>query len=448
MSLITAVSFDADGIRTVTGKRNGNAFVLSRMLFLTNDELENFLKDDRCGEYLVCLNSPDAIYDTITIPPVTNKLVSGIVKSEMRRLHPELPEFSCAYRVIGDIPQDGKTVRKISCCLITCETLAPYLEPFIRANKKISRLMTAATALSTLFPPPIDEQPETIICAHDATERKTLFLLENGIVSFVRHISSDQAGWDPVDRQNISMTLDYCFQALRTRPTRTVVMNGLATEDTDNPFPRLQPFEMPETLLSIPDAADYLIPLAAVNAPIIAEDNLLPESYLQCMLRQKIVSSASLAFATVAAVIIALLTYHLFTVNSLGNEIKEMRQHETGLLTTHREYFEAKSALDAFNPLIAAQNTIMATPSIPDLLLKTGNLKQDRMTFSTITLKQESGSIMTKLSGSISGTSFADVQQSFDALTAKLKKINGITISATNLDQKTGLFTIDSVYKP
>ena len=98
MSRITAVSFDVDEIRIVTGLRTRRGFSVERTLTLAIHELDAFLASDHSHEYLVAVNPNEAIYKTITIPPVDAKLEAALIRAETSRLHPELLPFSCGWR--------------------------------------------------------------------------------------------------------------------------------------------------------------------------------------------------------------------------------------------------------------------------------------------------------------------------------------------------------------
>ncbi|MDK9716469.1 MAG: hypothetical protein OEL57_01005 [Trichlorobacter sp.] len=96
MSLLAVVSYDADAIRIVTAQKTRDSLICKQALTLADDELEGFLSQDQSKAYLLTVNPPDALYETISIPPVDDKLIARIVDAELKRMHPELPPFSIA----------------------------------------------------------------------------------------------------------------------------------------------------------------------------------------------------------------------------------------------------------------------------------------------------------------------------------------------------------------
>lgn len=448
MALLTAVSFDEDGIKVVTGRRDRSGLAVSRTLQLSDqDALVDFLATDRSAAYLVCLNDPDIQQTTILIPPVAPNLEKGIVVSELQRLTPEFADSSCAYRVVGDQPQDGKVVRKVACTQLPGPTGAALLEPFVRTGKTVSLVATASSALSNLLPDQASSQ-QAILCAYDAGMRKSVFLLENGAIVFERHISSDQTGWSPVDRQNLSMTMDYCFQALRIRPERIMVMNGLDDSSEETTFPVLHYLDLPPTLAALPQARDFLIPLGALYCPLPENDNLLPAAYRHAARLAGIMTGALRITLLCAAVLISVLSYRAFSIQAQRSELKALRQQAGGMQGIYREYSETRSAYEQLAPLRDARLSIVTPPSIPHLMQLLGSLKQERMTLSSIDLKQSASTIAIKLSGTVTGKGYAENQQTFDALATRLRGVKGVVTGAGAVDQKTGAFTLEAVYTP
>jgi len=413
MARTTAVSFDADGIRITTGHRSRSAFTVERTLLLPADELDAFLSQDRAHEYLVAVNPEDAQFETITIPPVEAKLEATLIKTETARLHPELTPFSCGWQVIGDIPQEGRIVRKVACCLVPYHSLEPLLEPFVRHGKLIRQVIAAPVALASLVKAtePLDEP---LLCAHDSGSSKLLFLLEDGAVTFSRSISSNERGWDVFDRQNVSMTMDYCFQALRVRPGRVLVLNPFTPLDENAPPPHLEHLALPAKLqVGLPPIVmqEYQVPFLLAGWPMPATANLLPESYQSAQLQQTVLQRSSQLFMLASIVLLLLICLQLFSLNNLTAAIAGLRNQEAQLAAIHQAHRQALAQRDQIQPLIEAVTSSLAAPDIPATLVALNGLKVPQVTLHSLTAKRTKDAVNLHLSGQVAASGFAASQE-------------------------------------
>ena len=436
----TFVSFEPELIRVLTAKSRGDRVV--HALTLSNDEFEQFLQNDRSSDYHIIINSPDAVYDTINIPPVKSNLIRTLVQNETKRLFSTQPEFTTSFRSVDEIFQDNKTMQRIACCMVPDEFLFSILEPFIRHNKRVSSIISAPTVMADLVSATIDTSNETMLCTYDGGQRKTIFLLEKGCVTLVRHVPSDGPGWNSYDIQNISMTQDYCFQSLRVRPSRTVALNGEETEGT---------LTILETRLShlYPELyQEYLPLLAAMNLPNISSHDLRPQTYLDDLKQQKILRNIMGAFAGGSALVVLLLLYNLYSVISLNSEIDYVRQQEQTLPIILENYQTVQQQFSVIEPLIALINKVQAEPSLPALLSSMPPAPAGSTNISAIKVRSDKENSIINITGSISEKTFESMQHQFEALLSSLEKVKGITITTKQIDPKEQTFSIEATYKP
>lgn len=449
MPLITAVSFEEDSVRVVTGRRGANGFTPDQLQTFTHEAFEAFLPMLPGHELLVAVNSADVFYETITIPPVDDKLTLTLASTEMARLHPELSPFSCSAQVIGDLPMEGRTVRKIACCLMQHGTITPLLESFIRHNKTVRYLTTAPIALVPLAKGQETQQADALLCAYDMGTRKTLFLLENGAVTFARSLASNAYGWDTIDRQNISMTMDYCFQTLRVRPSKVLVLSPDYYEDETAPFPHLEPITQPNNIaVSAEVFRDYLTPLLLAASPLPASCNLLPQVYRNECNRQRVLKAACITTSSACILMAALVALRFFAITALQTDIDGLKKEEIGLQELHRSYQHAIRLRDSNQALVSAMNSISTAPDIPTLLSTLNDLRSSGTELQSLTLKREKDNISFHMAGSLQASSFAANQQQFESFTALLQKHPGISLNAHQQDPQTHSFTLDGSYKP
>lgn len=447
---ITAVSFEADGVQIITVQTTRSSMIVERTLTLQTDQLDAFLANDTASTYLVAINPTDAIFETLQIPPVDRKLEATLVHNEAVRLHPELGHFSCAYQVLGDIPGEGRIIRKVACCLISRQTLLSVLEPFIRNNKTVRQMVAAPHALAALVTDQLGTTHDPLLCAHDDGHSKTLFLLENGAVSFSRSVASNDYGWDPIDRQNVSMTLDYCFQALRTQASRVILLNPDQQDDTDRPFPRLEAIEMPVPLADITAETrqTMLVPLTLALYQFPSQQDLLPDDYCTERFKQQLFQTGSKLSAGIAVIMLLLIILCLASIRSTRETIKVLRAQETKLTETVQAHQQILAEKNALQPLLTIWNMYVAGADIPHTLAAINSPATNAVNLTSLKLKREKETVTLTLDGTISGTGFASVQERLEAYMAALRTIRGMQITRNQLDPKGQTFTLEAAYKP
>jgi len=447
---ITAISFEADGVQVATVLFGRNGLTVERVLTLQTEEFEAFLAHDTADNYLVAVNPADAIFETIQIPPVDKKLEATLVRSEAARLHPELGQFSCSYLVLGDLPSDGRVLRKVACCLITHETLLPILEPFIRYNRTVHQMVATPHILAALVDEQLDDRSEPVLCAHDDGHSKTLFLLDDGAVKFSRTIGSNGYGWDPLDRQNITMTLDYCFQSLRVRATRVLVLNRLHEDDPDQPPPRLEQFATPSLFDTIqPETVQTaMVPLALALYRFKARNDLLPVDYCSERLKQRLFRTGNILFGMLALCLLVLTMTQLYAISAVSTAIDRLRSQESSLTETVRSYRQALAERDRLQPLAASWNSQLAAPDIPRTLAALNQVVPAGISLTSLTLKRENEAMQLQFAGTVQAEGYAQTQERFEAYRAALTTVAGLQTTRAQLEPKGRQFTLEAVYKP
>lgn len=450
MASVTAISFESNGIRIISGTVAGGAFTPRQALTITEQALEAFLAGDSSSYYLVAISPENAIYETVSIPPTDPKLTPLLARNEAARNHPELKSFSCAVKVIGDIPLEGRTIRKVACCLVPSSDIQPVLEPFIRQNKVVRTLVAAPYALSPLLDNLEDGGKGTLLCAFDGGSSKTLFLREEGAVAFARSVSSNGFGWDLIDRQNVSMTMDYCFQTLRMRPSKVIVLNPIKEDDPDAPPPHLVPLPQPDFVAADPQLLQpYLIPLALAAIKQHETSSLLPLEYTEQITQQTLLKHLSTAFISATLLLALLIGLRYMVIRNEQNSITAMKRQETSLASVYRDHEDALAQRNADQPLITAMNSILSPPDIPRFLVAFDAVRSFGTSLTSISATRENESLTLQLAGAVtSGNSYAAAQLQFENFLAALQKLQGITISASQLDMTSKTFTIGATYKP
>lgn len=439
MSNHTAISFDADAIRVLKAQGKGQSLVVDHASALRQDELDGFLATDRSREYVLLVNTPDAIYETIQIPPVKPALVAPLVAAELQRLFPTLPPFVVAYRAIEDVVRDGKPVRRVACCLIPEEFLAMVLEPFLRHNRPIARIVTLPSSLAHLVAHSPHASLNTLLCAYDGGVRKSLFLLEKGCVTLVRQVPSEGSGWDEIDRQNVSMTLDYCFQTLRVRPEKNLALNG--TE----PSPPLAVFTPPEFQVAPEVIQSHLALIAALAFPPATTEDLRPAPYLVARQEQDILRGGGLLFGGASLVVALLLAVCFFSIDQIKQGLAPLRVNAQELQSTLESYRSVQQEREAVASRMESLAAVQAAPSLAGLMAAFTYPPTDRLYLTSLNATRAGEGIKVALVGKVHEETHAAAQARFETLSAQIEGFPGVAVTAKQLLPTEQSFSLEAV---
>ncbi|GEM_PF-1230579 len=441
MSLYTVVSYDADAIRVVTADKTKYNLTLKRTLTLSDNEFELFLASDRSKSYQIIINSPDAIYEVVNIPPVEARFNARIIDTELRRMHPESANFSFAYRIIGELVQDGRTVRRVACCMISNELLDSFLEPFVKHNKPVHIVATAPQILATMVAGTSTELPNILLCGYDEGMRKTLFIIEGRAVLFSRQIPSDGRDWNQFDKQNVTMTLDYCFQSLRIRPGGAIAINCA------DPSPPFVPFSPSIAKRFSEDSLlEYPAQLAILNYPFTASDDLRPKNYRLALKEQELVRYAGYVFALATVVVMLLLAIQAGLIAGLKNSLEKSRQPTVILQGAIDSFQSVTEQRNKVEDMIAVLNRRNAEPTIPDLLAALDLSGVEGVTIASFSSKRDKDSISILFNGTINAKTLSGSQACLEELVKRLALVKGISIASKHLDTNNHKFTLEGRY--
>ncbi len=443
MSHLTAVSFDADAIRVVTVNRTRGGLCFDHACPLTEDEFTAFLQHDTSSAYFLVINPTDALYETISIPPVESKYTERIVRAELQRLHADITDFTVAYRIIGDSIQEGRTIRRVACCIIPLELLHALLTPFINHNKTVRQIVATPWLLARLASEGYTELPDTLLCAYDEGERKTLLVQEHGAVLFTRQVPSEGRGWNTFDRQNVTMTLDYCFQSLRIRPGGAIAINS------EDPPPPFFPFDLPVLPGFSADALiKYPAQIASFIYPLNATEDLRPAAYCKALREQHMIRTVGKGFAFATALLMLLIllkTYQLITLTRSLNAMKPSPPLLQEVLTNYKVASEKKTAMEQF---ITLHNNQLIELSIPRFLASLKLAQLQNVNVQTLTIKRNQDVILLTMGGIVRSRSLSDAQTHFEELNKRLTAAPGLQIETKTLDPIRGNFTLEARYTP
>ena len=443
-----SVNFCNDSIQVVKAFRRHGAVCVVSAVTMSEHEFDDFLSHDASESYIVSANLDPLFQDIIHLPPAEEKFIGSLVQAEISRLYPSLQDYSFFYEIIGDTLSEGKSFKRIACFIYDNKNLIPIISRFTMRKKRVKYLFCNAFAISRLAENHPEINDDVILGVQNAGSEKTLFILENRKLYFVRNVPALSSGLDEKDILNINMTIDYCFQTLRIKPRRVAILGldeipGEASKSAMLPMTVLSPPAIIEGVL--PSVLwEYVVPISAflcLAAP--KRGNLLPIEYRRQSLAMDLLrfgSMALLLFCILAGLGVIQKTYNIFGLRETiaidrNNLVREGHVIE--------EYNRMNSELASVTNLISAVNSAAADACQQQALvaLRCLAVKGVRTTFLTIK-KQDDGTRSIEVKGDLTDATYSELQAAFERLLADIKATGKLEITSRKMDPASRTFSL------
>ena len=452
MSNVLAFYLDGTVVQAVRAHVSGNSMTIKDARTFPHDELEGYLTVCPEKSCIICCNPPSFYQDIVYLPPVAGRFYDNLVRAEVRKEHSDLSSFSLFHRTIGEATIDGSIYNKIAAFSYADELLSDYISVFNRNGKVISHLYAAAYPIFRLAAsacPPDSDQARIIIAALPG--EKLFLLSEKDEFEFIRKIPSTETTLLSADIQNINMTIDYCFQTLRVKPSEAIMLNpGETCEDSPIPLAVSAKSVCPLALATVPHhiVQEYIAPLAAVlhNSSSPDECDILPADYVSFKQNKKILTTGVIILASLVLLLAGLVMAERMTISDQKSRIGVLRAHlgSSGAeVAAYRQLDEEIKAQD--NP-IAFLNRLNTSLNPETALAALALPKAADYSLKGITLKKGDGFISVHLDGTISSTGFKETQTIFEGFVDLIKKIPGYSVASSSIDVKQKTFSMEARY--
>jgi len=448
------LSFYFDGliVQAVKVSISGNSVAINDVSTFPLHDFEDYLSLCREKSCIVCCNPPHFYQDIVHLPPAAGRLYGKLVRAEVQKTHPDLTSFSIFFRIVGESMIETRPYNKIAVFSYPDDFLSDFISEINRFRITITHIYAAPCsilrlALSTCALDP--NQPRIFIAT--LLGEKLLLISENSELEFIRKIPSLDSDLLPEDTNNINMTVDYCFQSLRMRPTEVVMINQPERADelshlVSVPYrsvlpPRLD--NMPPRIIQ-----DYLAPVAAamhsVDSPGMG--NIMPSDYAAFTMHKKVFAVTTIVLSLFILLLTGYLVKETMTISALKSKIGRMRTElsgSAGEIATFRKLDAETNRLKQPLDLINKQNSTLnpATALAALILPESGDY-----TIEGIIIKSESNVLNVQIYGAITVSGYRNTQASFEKLVALIAKIPEYTISSSKIDIKSKSFGIQARY--
>lgn len=448
MSNVHSLYFDGVVVQAVNACISGKTVTIKDTRTFPEDELDEYLSTCKDTSFVISCNPLLFHQDILYLPPAAVKHYDKLVRTELYKLHPELTSFTSFYSVVGQATVDAMVHNKIAAFSYEDDPLSDFITRFNRHNKKVLCIYAAPYAVFRLIASTCGDNPDTprLLIAYLPGEK--LFMMgENNELEFIRKMPSSDAALIPVDVQNINMTLDYCFQSLRVKPTEVIMLNQTGTADERAPLTSVPlTFSMPPRLANLPleILTDYLAPLASAlhyhESPRVG--SILPADYLSFFNNKKIIETVCMVMFALALLLAGFSITQWMVVSDLKSSITVLKSQLSSSaeeLATFRKLDDEVKTLNQRLKFVRKHDpaTALAALKLPVV---------NEYAIKSVSAQYAEDSQSVRLEGEINTTGLSDTQIVYEAIIAEARRIPGYTVTASNLDIKQKTFSIQASY--
>jgi hypothetical protein len=446
-----AVSLENENVKVVYAEiRHGNISIEKTFSF-SNAEFDHYLETTKDDEFIVVNDFQNIHQDVISVPPAQEKkYLRALIELEIKKRVPELNKFSFFYEELRDVQKEGKRSKDIYFFAIAGEDLDIILNRFSKHDKIITFLYPNVLPLARFLQIEGGEEGQPILGVVDQGTSKTMFLMTDKKLNFVRVTQSEQRGISRLDIENINMTIAYCRQVLRLNPSQIVFSDSQDSANMD-----IAPV-VPVVSASYPSfvmahkvmVTEHVIPVAAlVHAKELHASSLIPLVYQGINIQRKIMAYAIVVFLFLSVVGAGYIGVKVTNSILTKGEIKKTRLDIAGRQSVIDEYEKVSNELQKLMPLINFMNTANTSIDMQKVLLSLQVFSNKTVSVKTINIKDEKDSLLLQVEGNILFRSYKELQSNYENTIDAVKKTNELEIVEQSLDLKTGSFRVDLKWK-
>jgi hypothetical protein len=444
MGNTVVISFDDGGAKVVYASVKGGAVEVHDALVLKEGQVDAFLEKEKAKEFIVVNNFKETYHDLIWIPTTSSRYRRKIIETEIRN-RCQFEDFSYIYLIAGEKTVEERKVTEVFVFAVSNHEIDGIIERFSAKGKTLDAIYPDVFLLSTM----VDSVGKAVLCVTEAGSNKTLFLVKDGRIAFVRQARGSDAGIGDFDIQNINMTVNYCRQTLRINPAQ-IMLTGRLCDNYDTgiapsaPLACLMPPRGVRASGAVDTAAlDFIVPIAAFNAEKYMD--ISPADYRGLRIKKKALGYSAGAFAALS--VIAL----IFSVSFAGEAIKarsRLKALQAGLPdldSVISAYDAQKAALDEYAPIINSLNNA-ASADLAELFLAVSEIYTENVTINRISVTRAGDKFRCRVEGVIRAADYSEAQASYDRLIASVEDSQALELVDHALSLKEKGFFLEADY--
>ena len=445
-----AISFENDLVKLVYAQIARSGVIVEKAMTLSNEEFDRFLAATGDDEFIVVQNFQNIHQDVLSLPPAKEKYMRQLVELEIKKRIPELKEFSFFHVDLREVQREGKRSKDVFFFAVESGEIEELVDRFARHGKVVTHIYPNVLPLSHFLKVADIEPDEPVLGVFDLGTNKTIFVVREGHLSFVRVAQSEGRGIGQIDIENINMTIAYCRQVLRMSPSRVVL---LGTQEDPAlpaaPVVPLAPAKYPASVVAFDDTArEYVAPLSAIlHIRELSESNLLPPAYQDVVVQRKVMAYCIIVLALLSLVGLMYLGFQSIEIAKSKSVISQLRgdiNKRSGIIG---EFEGTLTGLQKFAPSIEIVNSFSAAVNMQDVLVFMQFIATEGVNVQSVSMKDEKEHVLVQVQGNIGAGSYEELQSRYEHLLGEVKKAGKTEIVSHKLDLKQRSFTLDLKWK-
>lgn len=445
MGKTVVISFDDEGARVVYASVKRGVVEVHDALVLKEGQIDGFLEKEKAKEFVVVNSFKETYHDLIQIPSTSRRYRRKIIELEIRNRR-QFGDFSYIYLVSGEKTVEDRKVTEVFVFAVSNREINGIIERFSSKGKTIKAIYPDVFLLSTM----VDSVGKAVLCVTEAGPDKTLFLVRDGRIVFVRRARGSDTGIGDFDIQNINMTVNYCRQSLRINPAQIMLTGGLCNSYDTGMLPSaplaclMPPRGVRASGAVVTAALDFIVPVSAFYAEKYMD--ISPGDYRGLRIKKRVLKYSAGAFAAMSAIAF------MFSVSFAGEALKarsRLKALQTGLPdldSVISAYGAQKAALDEYAPVIASLNNAVS-PGLSGLFLAVSEIYTDNVTINLISVTRTGDTLRCRVEGVIRAADYSEAQARYDRLIASVEGSRELKLANHALSLKERGFFVEADYR-
>ena len=440
-----AVSFEDTIVKVVYASSHKGRTVVQKTMVFKEEEFDSFLKTTKLPDLTVICHFKKFYSDTMTAPPAKTVYLKKIVESEIKKRFPDLKDFSYFFSIISEKTSGEKGPREIFFFAVDNSELTEIIERFNKFGKSVKYIYPDILTLSSLIKSSTELSGKTVLPMFISGTDRTLFLVRNGKLCFIRVTPSAVHDLTDLDVDNMNMTVSYCRQKLRLNPEFLILLNAVKKEGPLNTIIPTTPITYPTGVLASEETLkNFIVPICAiVFGQELKNENLLPIKYKTLYTFRSIASNASLVFLMLSLISLVHILIHFSQISMVREKITTLRKELTEINAITAAYDTNTEKMQHILPLIQFVNEAHASPDMQKALVSLKFLPMENLHIKSIQLHNRKDFLLMQLTGVIHAKNYGDMYGIFVNLLNNFHKTSGMTVVSKNIELRNGHFQID-----
>ena len=445
MTKHAAISFENNLIKVVYASSDKGKTIVQKTFILKDDELDSFLKTTKLPDLTVVCSFKKYFCDIMIAPPAKTAYLKKIIEAEIRKRYPGLNDFSYFFGVLSEKTAREKETREVFFFAVDNNELNEITERFNKYGKSVKHIYPNVLTLSRLIKSSDDLNSKTVLSLLVSETDRTLFLVKNGQICFIR--VTPALNWEitDVDIDNINMTVSYCRQNLRLNPELIVLMNAALKEGVAKTVIPAVPITYPTNVFASEETLkNFASPVSAVIfEQKLRNDNLLPLRYRVLYAQKRIASYAIIFFLLFSLMGLSYIVINLSQISQINEKINFIRKDLIEIDTVTSTYEKDMEKMQQILPLINFVKEAHSSPDIQKALVSLKFLPMEDVHIHTIQVNNKKNSLQMQISGMITAKNYGDMYKVFIKLLNNFNTVSGMAIISKTIELKNGQFQID-----